>query len=78
MKLFSKTQRHAIRFDNGADLTSYAFTEWVEQNEIEYRFIQRGKPNQNALTERFNKSFRKEILDANLFNTLSEDQELAD
>ena len=68
----------AIRLHNGAELTSYAFTEWAEQHGVELRFIQPGKPNQNAFIERFNKSFRQEILDANLFNTLSEVQELAD
>ena len=68
----------AIRLDNGAELTSYAFTEWAEQHGVELRFIQPGKPNQNAFIERFNKSFRQEVLDANLFNTLSEVQDLAD
>ena len=57
---------------------TYAFTEWAEQNGIALRFIQPGKPNQNAFIERFNKSFRQEVLDANLFNTLSDVQELAD
>jgi transposase InsO family protein len=35
-------------------------------------------PNQNAFIERFNKSFRHEVLDANPFNTLLELQEVAD
>ncbi len=68
----------AIRLDIGAELTSYAFTEWAEQNGVQLRFIQPGKPNQNAFIERFNKSFRQEVLDANLFNTLAEVQEIAD
>ncbi|MBM3370954.1 MAG: transposase, partial [Betaproteobacteria bacterium] len=42
------------------------------------RFIQPGKPNQNAFIERFNKRFREEVLNANLFNTMSEAQEAAD
>jgi putative transposase len=37
-----------------------------------------GKPNQNALIERFNKSLREELLDANLFNTLSQVQDAVD
>lgn len=65
----------AIRLDNGPEITSHKFVEWVEKYKIELRYIQPGKPNQNAFIERFNKSFREEVLDANLFNTLAEVQE---
>ena len=41
-------------------------------------FIQPGKPNQNAFIERFNRSFRQEVLDAWLFNVVSEVQTAAD
>jgi len=68
----------AIRLDNGPELTAESFTEWAKEQGIELRFIQPGKPNQNAFIERFNKSFREEVLNANLFNTMSEAQEAAD
>jgi putative transposase len=68
----------AIRLDNGPEMTSEAFIEWAKAKGIELLFIQPGKPNQNAFVERFNRSFREEVLDANLFNSISEAQEAAD
>lgn len=41
-------------------------------------YVEPGKPNQNPFVERFNKSFRDEVLDANLFNSISEAQAAAD
>jgi putative transposase len=46
---------NALRLDNGPELTSVAFTEWCASRNIEARFIQSGKPDQNAFIERFNK-----------------------
>lgn len=62
----------AIRCDNGPELTSYAFGQWCTERGIELRFIQPGKPDQNAFIERFNRTYREEVLSAFLFNTLSE------
>ena len=68
----------AIRLDNGPELTAQAFTDWAKEREIQLLFIQPGKPNQNAFVERFNRSFRNEVLDAWLFNAVSEVQDAAD
>jgi putative transposase len=62
----------------GPELTSQSFEEWAEQHKIRLIFIQPGKPNQNAFIERFNRSFRTEVLNANLFNTIEELQGAAD
>ena len=44
--------------------------EWCEAQGIVLHWIQPGKPTQNAYVERFNGSFRREVLDACLFTTL--------
>ena len=68
----------AIRLDNGPELTAEAFVEWAEQNGVKLLFIQPGKPNQNAFVERFNRSFREEVLNAHLFNSVTEVQQAAE
>lgn len=68
----------AIRLDNGPALTAEAFVEWAEQNGVKLLFIQPGKPNQNAFVERFSRSFRDEVLDAHLFNSIAEVQQAAE
>ena len=54
----------ALRVDNGSELTAAAFGEWCVSRGIDLRFIQPGKPDQNAYIERFNRSYRTEVLDA--------------
>ncbi|MHB0922126.1 MAG: IS3 family transposase [Thiomonas delicata] len=68
----------AIRLDNGPELTADAFVDWAKDNGVKLLFIQPGKPNQNAFIERFNRSFRQEVLVAWLFNAVSEVQDAAD
>jgi putative transposase len=67
----------AIRCDNGPELISEVFRTWCEENEIEIRYIQPGKPNQNAFIERFNRTFRSEVLSAYLFEDLDQVREMA-
>jgi len=66
----------AIRCDNGPELTSQVFTEWCRRHEIELLYIQPGKPNQNAYMERFNRTYREELLSSYLFEDLDQVREM--
>jgi putative transposase len=59
-----------LRVDNGPELRSQAFADWCAAHGIALRFIQPGKPHQNAFIERFNRTYRYEVLDAYVFDTL--------
>lgn len=66
-----------LRMDNGPELISATLTDWCETNDIELVYIQPGKPQQNGFVERFNGSFRREFLDAYLFENLNQVREMA-
>jgi putative transposase len=62
----------ALRMDNGPELISEALAEWCGQRGITMHHIQPGKPDQNAYIERFNRSYRQDVLDAYVFGSIDE------
>jgi putative transposase len=62
----------SFRLDNGPEFTSFEFTDWCRLKNIKISYIQPGRPMQNAYIERFNKTYRDEVLDAYLFENLEE------
>ncbi len=67
-----------IRVDNGPEFTSLELTEWCRVQEIELQFIQPGRPMQNGFIERFNRTFRQNILNAHIFEDISQVRILAE
>ena len=61
-----------LRTDNGPEFLGEAFTAWACANGMAIQYIQPGKPNQNAYIERFNRTFREEMLDQHLFARLDD------
>src|SRR5690606_3076293 len=59
-----------IRSDNGPEFLSAAMAGWCCENGIAWEFIQPGRPTQNSLIERFNRTFRQDVLDGYMFDSL--------
>ena len=76
LTLYGRPQ--ALRLDNGPELTAQIFTAWCDAQQIALRYIQPGKPDQNAFIERFNRTYREEVLDAYVFASLTEVQAVTD
>lgn len=67
-----------IRTDNGPEFRSKKFQSWMRRQAIEWPPIQKGKPQQNGIVERFNRTFREDVLDAYLFSSVEHAQHIAD
>lgn len=67
-----------IRTDNGPEFRSKKLQFWLKKHQIEWVRIQNGKPQQNAIVERFNRTFREDVLDANIFTDIQQMQAITD
>lgn len=65
-----------MRCDSGPEVIAQTLVRWCEQHGVVLHHIQPGKPNQNALIERFNKTYRQEVPDAWVFTSLAEVREV--
>jgi putative transposase len=61
-----------LRVDNGPELISDALAKWASKNGVKLLFIQPGRPMQNGFIERFNRTYRQEVLNCYVFETLGE------
>lgn len=61
-----------IRMDNGPEFVSITLADWAEKHSVHLEFIQPGKPTQNSFIERFNRTYREELLDCYVFSTIEE------
>jgi putative transposase len=56
--------------DNGPEFTSLAMLRWAEKIHLDWRYIDPGKPQQNAFIESFNGRLRDEFLNKTPFTSL--------
>ena len=61
-----------IRVDNGPEFISEKLATWARLNRVRLEHIQPGNPSQNAYIERFNRTYREDVLDMYIFRTLDE------
>lgn len=67
-----------MRMDNGPEFVSAQLADWAQRHGVELEFIQPGKPTQNSYVERFNRTFRDEVLNFYVFSRLSEVRDITE
>jgi putative transposase len=67
-----------IRMDNGPENIAKTMKAWAEKRNVKIEYIEPGEPAQNGYIERFNKTYREEVLDMHLFKSIEHVQEITD
>jgi putative transposase len=67
-----RAKPEGIICDNGSEFVSRVMDQWEAKTEVQLRFIDPGKPIQNAFIESFNGKLRAECLDQNWFTDLED------
>ena len=70
-------QPQAIRLDNGPEFIAERFISGCAERAIQLWHIQPGKPNQNAFIERYNRTYRTEVLNAYVCESLDQVREIS-
>jgi transposase InsO family protein len=65
-----------IRSDNGPEFTAKAVRKWLKRLDVKTLFIEPGSPWENGYIESFNGKLRDELLNREIFTTLTEAQVL--
>lgn len=76
--IWERGKPEAIRVDNGPEFISHTLETFCKGQQINLQFIKPGNPMQNGYVERLNRTYREDILDAYLFNNLTEVRKLSD
>ena len=69
--IFHSIPEH-IRSDNGPEFTAKVVRRWLNRLGVKTLFIERGSPWENGYIESFNGKLRDELLDREIFTTLTE------
>lgn len=70
--MLQRGRPEAIRSDNGREFVAATVAEFLEQRGIQQWFIEKGRPQQNGICERFNGLMRTELLNAEEFGSMTE------
>jgi len=70
--IYWRGKPNSIRVDNGPEFISNTLETFCKDQNIYLQFIKPGKPMQNGYIERFNRTYREDILDAYLFENIKQ------